>query len=225
MASREADKRSELLTQSQQAYKEGDGEQAKILSNKAKEHEAKMDEYNEKAASFVFQANNVKSAADEIDLHGLFVDEAIDVLGKRIQACIERRDSYLKAIVGKGLHSEHGPKIKYAVEEMCQKQGFRWALEEGNSGVIVIDFTQSGGEVPVDQIRPPQKSHGSAAEYYQQGQHGQTQYGHGQYGGSQNGPPSYGQQQQQHQQQSGSGLLKILCGLFRIFTKEATSSR
>ncbi|KAF5092204.1 hypothetical protein D0Z03_002980, partial [Geotrichum reessii] len=58
---------------SKEAYNNGDGAEAKRLSEKGKKHGAKMDEYNAQAAQFVFRENNADSAGDEIDLHGLYV--------------------------------------------------------------------------------------------------------------------------------------------------------
>lgn len=73
MASREAKLRGECFEQSKEAYNNGDGAEAKRLSEKGKEHGRKMEEYNDKASKFVFVANNADSEGDEIDLHGLYV--------------------------------------------------------------------------------------------------------------------------------------------------------
>lgn len=61
------------MDESKRAYDNGDGAEAKRLSEKGKEHARKMDDYNRKAAQYVFVANNADSQGDEIDLHGLFV--------------------------------------------------------------------------------------------------------------------------------------------------------
>jgi hypothetical protein len=42
------------------------------LSEKGKLHDRQCKTYNQQAADFVFRANNSRSAADEIDLHGLY---------------------------------------------------------------------------------------------------------------------------------------------------------
>lgn len=73
LAHQEYEKRAECFEKSKQAYNNGDGAEAKRLSEQGKKHGEKMDEYNEKAKQFVFRANNADSAGDEIDLHGLYV--------------------------------------------------------------------------------------------------------------------------------------------------------
>jgi len=40
-------------------------------------------------------------ASDEVDLHGLFVKEAIEQTGKALQAALKRKDKKLRLIVGK----------------------------------------------------------------------------------------------------------------------------
>jgi len=139
-ASHEHDIKSRLLGESQQAYQTGDGARAKELSNEAKQHDQAMDRYNEQAAEYVFRANNAYAAADEIDLHGLFAEEAERIMEMRIQACIQRRESHLHVIVGKGSHSpQHIQKLKPTVERLCQQHNFQYRTEE-NEGRILITF-------------------------------------------------------------------------------------
>lgn len=168
-----------------------------------------MDDYNRQAAEYVFRANNADSQADEIDLHGLYVKEAIDILTIRIQAAKQRGESHLDVIVGKGLHSaNHVAKIKPAVEELCQQHGLRYSVDPHNAGVLVVDLTSSGGEVPWGTIpgRPnkPQAAHGGsgAGQYYQQ-----NQYGH------QQQQQQYHQQQQQQNGSQQNPLVKLLCNV------------
>lgn len=213
MAQKEYKRKAELSSQSQKAYQSGDGAEAKRLSEKSKEHAAKMDEYNAKAAEFVFRANNADSEADEIDLHGLFVREAIEYLEKRIGAALQRKESHLDVIVGKGLHSEHGAKIKPAVEEMCEKYKFKYSIDDDNSGVIIIDFSGSGGHVPLSKLsaRPPKKSNKVNHKM-----HGSN------YGGNNQGHNNYHQQQQSHSNNGGNNALlkKIFCGVFKFLLKK-----
>lgn len=176
---------------SQAAYNGGDHGEAKRLSDLSKSHAAKMDDYNAQAAAFVFRANNADSAGDEIDLHGLYVKEAIEILQTRIDASRSRHESHLKVIVGKGMHSEnHVAKIKPAVEKACREQNIKWEVEHDNSGVIILD------------LRP------SYAQYQQGPQYPPSQYPPSQY-------PPYQQTQYppQQQQQDDGGLC---CGLIRL---------
>ncbi|KAK9480160.1 hypothetical protein V1514DRAFT_290265 [Lipomyces japonicus] len=173
LANVEFNARGRFIEQSKKAYEDGDGAEAKRLSEQAKQHGQKMDEYNSQAAVFVFRANNSDSDADEIDLHGLYVKEAEEILEQRIRACISRNEDHLEVIVGKGHHSAGGvAKLKPAVERLCQEHGFRFSLDEDNSGVIIIDFKQSGGHVPLTQLPrfPRQKISNANYQYAYQHQ-------------------------------------------------------
>ena len=80
------------------------------------------------------------SSSGEIDLHGLYVKEALERTDRAIQEAKERGDSELRLIVGqyqlalrntrvsqvilvigKGLHSKGSARIRPAVEELMQK--------------------------------------------------------------------------------------------------------
>lgn len=101
-------RRNQLSQQSQAAYKQGDGKRAHELSEEAKKVVAQADDYNRKAAEFVFRENNEDSKPDEIDLHGLYVKEAEWILQRRIAHDIQTNQSHIRVIVGKGLHSANG---------------------------------------------------------------------------------------------------------------------
>ena len=87
-------------------------------------------------------ANNIDSGPNEVDLHGLYVKEAVERTEQAIQAAQQRGDpsihlivgeysaSYLLRIsahifVGKGLHSQgQVAKIKSAIEDLMIKLDF-----------------------------------------------------------------------------------------------------
>ncbi|KAI8131892.1 hypothetical protein DUD61_004464 [Geotrichum candidum] len=125
LAQREYELRLEAVAQSKEAYNSGDGAEAKRLSEKGKQHGAKMDEYNAQAAQFVFRENNADSAGDEIDLHGLYVK------GK---SATTRADSL-----------NHIAKLKPAVVEFCEKNNLPHHTQDGNAGVIIVDLSQASG--------------------------------------------------------------------------------
>ncbi|KAK9368675.1 hypothetical protein V1509DRAFT_622424 [Lipomyces kononenkoae] len=166
LASNEYEARARCYQTAHEAYERGDGAEAKLLSERAKRHGENMDRYNSQAAEFVFRSNNADSGSDEIDLHGLFIKEAEDYLEKRIAACKFRKASHLEVIVGKGNHSTGGlAKIKPAVERLCQEHGFQYAVDDDNSGVIIINFQQSGGYTPMSQL-PFRPKHDFAQSNY-----------------------------------------------------------
>ncbi|KAI0675051.1 hypothetical protein C8Q78DRAFT_1010238 [Trametes maxima] len=140
--------------ESHQAYDRGDGARAKELSNAGKAAKQEMERLNEEASAWIFRENNTDSKPGEIDLHGLYVKEAIRYADKSIQEAQARGDSKIHFIVGKGLHSSGGvAKLKPAIEELMQKHGLIAELDEHNSGVLIVNLDgQPTGNGPV--LRP-----------------------------------------------------------------------
>lgn len=60
-----------------------------------------MDEYNKQASEFIFRENNAdgRVAADTIDLHGQFVEEAEEILEERIKYAKSHGQSHLHVYV------------------------------------------------------------------------------------------------------------------------------
>lgn len=179
------DKRHKLSQQLQLAYKLGDGAKAHELSEKLKKILEQAEAKNRQAAEYVFRENNTDSAEDEIDLHGLYVNEAIFFLQNRIANSIRTNQSHLRVIVGKGLHSKNGvAKIKPAVDDMCDECNLRHRIDPNNSGVLEIDLSNThenqipsswnshGAGATINQ--PQQAYHGNAGpQYHQQPQNNQ----------------------------------------------------
>jgi hypothetical protein len=151
---------------------------AKELSNRGKEHDRQMDEYNRQAAEFIFRENNAhgRVESDCIDLHGLFVEEAERILEERIRADQAAGQTHLHAIVGKGNHSAKGvQKLKPKVEELCNELGLRYRTEE-NAGRIYINL-QGGEPHGSDDGQPHYGGGGYPGQH--QGQHGGQQQDEG----------------------------------------------
>lgn len=190
-----------------------------------------MDAYNKQASDYIFRENNTEGrvAADTIDLHGQFVEEAERIVEDRIRYAQQTGQTHLHVIVGKGNHSrDHVQKIKPKVEEVCRELGLQFKTEE-NEGRMYINL--QGGDVPVmppvgqpqsGGHQPPSGSGGrvqphSGSEGYQQAQ--QPSYTHSP--GVQNGYQQTGQQQQQQQQNGDNDDLEKLAKKFlpRIINK------
>lgn len=175
-------KRSQLSSQSQQAYKNGDKLKAHELSEELKKVLQEAENYNRQAAEYVFRENNSDSAGDEIDLHGLYVKEAEWILQKRISECLRTNQSHLNVIVGKGLHSQNGiAKLKPAVEQLCEESGLKHHIDSKNTGVMVIDFAgSSGSQIPshwdLGPWQQPQYNNQNQPQYQQQ--HGNSNQQH-----------------------------------------------
>jgi len=121
------------------AHERGDGAGAKELSNEGHEHQRKMEQLNREAADWIFNANNGGSPPGTVDLHGLYVHEAIDRTESAIQAAQQNGQPSLRVIVGKGLHSKgHVAKIKPAIEQLMTKYNFAAELDPENEGVLIV---------------------------------------------------------------------------------------
>lgn len=169
-----------------------------------------MEQYNRQARDYIFRANNESGrvAGDTIDLHGLYVEEAEDVLEERIKAARQRGETHLHVIVGKGNHStNHVQKIKPRVEQVCRELGLQYKTE-ANEGRMYVNL--QGGSV--GQMPPPPQapSYGGYP-----GQHGGQQHGGQQHGGQQYG----GQNQQQGQNGNDEIEQMVKKGLPRLLKK------
>ncbi|KAJ4376121.1 hypothetical protein N0V83_001402 [Neocucurbitaria cava] len=221
LARQEASKRGSCFDRAHQAYESGDGQRAHELSEEGKKHAQKMEQYNRQARDYIFRANNSEGRVqgDTIDLHGLFVEEAEDVLEERIKAGRQRGENHLHVIVGKGNHSaNHVQKIKPRVEQVCRELGLQYRTEE-NEGRIFVNL--QGGAVD---SMPPAPSYGGypggGQQHYgggqQQQQHGGQYHGGQQYGGGQQQYGSGQQNQNQNdeiEQMVKKGLPKLLKAL------------
>ncbi|KAJ7680235.1 cytoplasmic protein [Mycena polygramma] len=152
-ANAEGDKMAKCFAESHEAYERGDGAGAKQLSNEGKEHQSKMISLNKEASDWIFIENNKDSKPGEIDLHGLYVKEAIDHTDRALQEAKSRGDSEVHLIVGKGLHSQgHVAKIKPAIEELMQKHQLFAEIDPQNAGVLVVKMGADQRGVGADEI-------------------------------------------------------------------------
>ncbi|KAI8987677.1 hypothetical protein BDF20DRAFT_814986 [Mycotypha africana] len=154
LAHEEAEKRNSCYAKSQEAYKNGDGAEAKELSNRGHEHDALMKKYNKQAADHIFAVKNQGRPANEIDLHGLFVKEASDKVEEAIQHCQQIGAKDLIIIVGKGLHSPGQiAKLKPAIIELVKKYKVTCQPNIPNPGCLYVEFGKGTGDLSwLDQI-------------------------------------------------------------------------
>ncbi|KIP11519.1 hypothetical protein PHLGIDRAFT_17924 [Phlebiopsis gigantea 11061_1 CR5-6] len=148
---------------SHQAYARGDGAGAKELSNQGKRHQAEMERLNREASEWIFVENNKDSARGEVDLHGLYVKEAIAYTDRAINEAKARGDTEVHLIVGKGLHSKSGTaKIKPAIEDLMRKHQLVAELDPHNAGVLIVslDGHDRGGSV----VQPDELARGIQGE-------------------------------------------------------------
>ncbi|WRT69317.1 uncharacterized protein IL334_006301 [Kwoniella shivajii] len=146
-ARREGDEAHRCFAESQQAYQSGDGARAHELSLQGKNHQKRQDYLDDEAGAWIFNENNKQSPDDTIDLHGLYVKEAIERVESAItQAQRSGHSEELRVIVGKGIHSQGGrAKIKPAVEDLMRKYNLTAHVDPSNTGVLIVDLQGRGG--------------------------------------------------------------------------------
>lgn len=90
----------------------------------------------------IFDTLNPSSqSAQRIDLHRLYTNDAINKLETRINLVRSRRLPHLDVIVGRGNHSEDGPKLKPAVIEFIRDRNL--AFQTINDGCLRLEFNDS----------------------------------------------------------------------------------
>lgn len=128
---------------SQQAYQRGDKSGAMELSKHGKSYKMLKNQENKNAADKIFAHHNGSRPLKEIDLHGLFVGEAIAKLEERIKLAKLNNLSNLMIIVGRGNHSEGEAKLRPAVIRFAKRNNISYRLNLENKGRVYINFDSS----------------------------------------------------------------------------------
>ncbi|KAF8417806.1 hypothetical protein L210DRAFT_3530445 [Boletus edulis BED1] len=140
-ANERGDLMAQCFQQSHEAYSQGDGARAKELSEQGKQHERTMVNLNAEASAWIFRQNNQDRKPGEVDLHGLYVKEAISYTEKSIQEAQQRGDAEIRLIVGRGLHSDgHVAKVKPAIEDLMRKRNMPTQVDPHNEGVLIAQL-------------------------------------------------------------------------------------
>jgi DNA-nicking Smr family endonuclease len=133
--------RGEAYVKSKTCYQSGDHAGAKKYSDMGKEHDRKMNEFNDKAANVIYGSKNSGRPDDSIDLHGLHVDEAKLRVERHIAVMKRKKIKKFEIIVGKGLHSKDGiARLKPAILQMCRRHSLRCTIDPRNEGCINAAF-------------------------------------------------------------------------------------
>lgn len=91
--------------------------------------------------SHFFLENNKDRPINELDLHGLYVKEALLKTESRIQYCKEHKIDHLVIIVGRGKHSLNGvTKLKPAIANLMEKYQFRCIPNKPTVGCLYVEF-------------------------------------------------------------------------------------
>ncbi|KDN44960.1 hypothetical protein RSAG8_05133, partial [Rhizoctonia solani AG-8 WAC10335] len=99
-----------------------------------------MNRLNGEASKWVHEQLN-SGDNDGLDLHGLYVKEAVKRTESAIRAAQNRGDEELRIIVGRGSHSEgQMARIKPAIEQLLSRQHLDSWTDPRNDGVLVVQL-------------------------------------------------------------------------------------
>lgn len=135
--------RSKILAQrSQEAYRNGNKKEAHELSLEKKRLIELAEERNRQASNAVLHQMNRARPENELDLHGLYVEEAILAVRRRL----ESRDDFsdLIIITGRGNRSQgQVAKIKPAIIEFLSENGYNFIPNDPNDGCIKVKLKRA----------------------------------------------------------------------------------
>lgn len=121
------------------AHRMGDRQAGSEYRQAARAHESAMKNSDKRAAEILFRANNKAHKEGMVDLHDLYVAEAVEYAKKELQSAIYRKDDTVFFIVGQGRHSEGGvPKLRPALEELFDERRLKYSLDPVNAGKLIV---------------------------------------------------------------------------------------
>ena len=126
---------------SQREYHCGSKPEAKRLSNMKNSLYDQMNEKKRQAAEIIFQYYNQHRPIDGIDLHGLYVVEALKYLQEKIDDCRSKNIKKLTVITGMGNNSPQNiAKIKPKVANFARKNDIKIDVYDGH---VVLELVSS----------------------------------------------------------------------------------
>lgn len=136
------EKRNDYFKSAKEAYRVGDFVKAENDSTLMEFFTRQRDEYDNLAAEAIFRHFNDKMelGITTIDLHRLFVNEAMDKLAERIHSAKSVGEHELVVITGRGLHSKTGAKLKPEVIRFAEDNGIPYKIDEHNLGRVRLSL-------------------------------------------------------------------------------------
>ncbi|KAG9007605.1 hypothetical protein FRB94_013623 [Tulasnella sp. JGI-2019a] len=120
------------------ARRSRDFTKATRLNLQGEKYAAEQERLDKKASEWIFKVNNKDRTPNELDLHGLYVKEAVRFTEDAIIAAQKNGYSQLRVIVGKGLHSQGGAKLRPAIEDLAAQLQLVSATDPRNAGVLIL---------------------------------------------------------------------------------------
>ncbi|KAJ7786633.1 hypothetical protein B0H16DRAFT_1491132 [Mycena metata] len=146
-AAEEGDLRATAFARSQTFRRDGFRVEARRLAQQAREHQQTSEALNKTACDMIFKDINQDREPNEVDLHGLFVKEAELKVQEAVLAAEQRGDLEVRFIVGQGIHSSDGPKLRPAlVYFIGQMPGRSVHADPRNAGVLVVPLRLNGAD-------------------------------------------------------------------------------
>ena len=124
--------------QSQREYHSGSKAQAKVLSIEKADLYKRMNEKNRQAAELFIKHYNQNHPNNIIDLHGLYVAEALGYLQEKLIECRSKNIQQLTVITGMGNNSPNKiARIKPEVEKFARQNCLKITCYSGH---VIVDL-------------------------------------------------------------------------------------
>ncbi|KAH9083547.1 hypothetical protein EDB83DRAFT_27041 [Lactarius deliciosus] len=140
-ARRKGREMSEARSRAKSAQKKGYRGAAQVHRQEAITHESAMKELDKRAAKIIFRENNKnRKEGGKVDLHGLYVAEAVQFAKDQVEIARSRGDEAVQVHCWErvALRTPAGPKIRPALEDLFTKRGLTHSLDPKNAGVLVV---------------------------------------------------------------------------------------
>ncbi|GFQ67990.1 NEDD4-binding protein 2 [Trichonephila clavata] len=141
--------RQNCIQKAQSYYCRGMKTAASYYAQEGSEHGYNFKRANKEAADLINKERNALLKPLVLDLHGLYVQEAIPALEKFLRDKkleIQRKSQSglvrISVITGQGVHSVRGPKLRPSVVEYLKKNGYRFA--DINLGTLEVYLSIDG---------------------------------------------------------------------------------
>lgn len=141
-----AEERHILMSEASKLFEAGDKAKAKELSVQGKVAGEKMEEANAKAAAVILDHRNGGHPDNYLDLHGLYLEEALTAFRERLASLQTGNGSdeiVFEVIPGAGNHSKTKAIIKPKVIE--ELQALNLYFEEKNAGSLLVYVNNGDG--------------------------------------------------------------------------------
>jgi DNA-nicking Smr family endonuclease len=123
------------------AFSSGNGKAAKELSNQGKQYLVQRNEWQRKAAQQTCaKMNSERTSYFPLDMHGLRVDEGLQILKELIKSLAKvPGKKTLHIITGQGKHSQGGVgKLKISIEAFLDERNLYYTVPDHNPGELYI---------------------------------------------------------------------------------------